>query len=251
MVEAILFASLATGNLRALRVFMVEAQSYADESNALFVPLLAVATLATVAPVVLSALMRAWTSIMRTGVGTSGIWRGIPRATACPSAPRWKRHRGRPDLLAGVARSATCWRSTAQQQGLLDYKTRSISPRPSSCSERLSCAPSGRGQRGHDVEIAHPRRPARCRRRSASNAAGRGRVRSLHPCRHGNAGGMVLAVSNVVTAAAVGMPPFSMGWLERVWPFRSRASSSSSPRRSCPRSPPFAKEPATVLAMGE
>ena len=55
--RATLFAGLATGTC-ALFVFMVEAQSYAALSNALFMPLLAVATLATVAPVVLSALMR-------------------------------------------------------------------------------------------------------------------------------------------------------------------------------------------------
>ena len=36
----------------------------------------------------------------------------------------------------------------------------------------------------------------------------------------------------------------STGWLSaRVWPSRSRASSSSSPRRSCPRSPLSAKNP--------
>ncbi len=59
------------------------------------------------------------------------------------------------------------------------------------------------------------------------------------------AGMAAVAVSNVVTAYAVGQSAVRRAGLSaaRVWPSRSRASSSSSPRRSCPRSPLSAKNP--------
>lgn len=231
----------------ALSVFMVEAQSYAALSNALFVPLLAVATLATVAPVVLSALMRAWTSIMPQlrwnawylARHTARYGLSLSTSVETPVMVGF-------DLLAGVASLSNMLAFYAQQQGLLDYKT-SLDFTSTILllgGPVLLCAIGAAvsvvmtsKSRTRDVAllIAGGARPR--------TLLARGRVRSLHPCRHGNAGGhgrpWPSPTSSPRTLSACRC---STGWLsERVWPSRSRASSSSSPRRSCPRSPPFAK----------
>ena len=143
--RAILFAGLATGTC-ALFVFMVEAQSYAALSNALFMPLLAVATLATVAPVVLSALMRAWTSFVPQSLWNAWyLARHTARYGLSLSASVETPIMVGFGLVAASPRSATCWPSTRNNRTCLTTRPRSISPRRSSCSAApSSCAPSGR-----------------------------------------------------------------------------------------------------------
>lgn len=243
--RAILFASLATGTC-ALSVFMVEAQSYAALSNALFVPLLAVATLATVAPVVLSALMRAWTSIMPQlrwnawylARHTARYGLSLSASVETPIMVGF-------GLVAGIASLSNMLAFYAQQQNLLDYKT-SLDFTSSLLmlgGPVLLCAIGAAvsvvmtsKSRTRDVALliaggARPRTLLAAARARPSSMPSRQRWRAWRPWPSPTSSPRTLSACRCST-----------GWLsERVWPSRSRASSSSSPRRSCPRSPPFAK----------
>ena len=201
--RAILFASLATGTC-ALSVFMVEAQSYAALSNALFVPLLAVATLATVAPVVLSALMRAWTSIMPQlrwnawylARHTARYGLSLSTSVETPVMVGF-------DLLAGVA--------SLSNVALL---------------------------------IAGGARPRTLLAAAVCEAF-------IHAVTATLAGMAAVAVSNVVTAYAVGMPlfdglAFGEGLAVSLAGFVLVLAATLVPTLAALR-----KEPATVLAMGE
>ena len=236
--RATLFAGLATGTC-ALFVFMVEAQSYAALSNALFMPLLAVATLATVAPVVLSALMRAWTSFVPQSLWNAWyLARHTARYGLSLSASVETPIMVGFGLVAGIASLSNMLAFYAQQQNLLDYKT-SLDFTSSLLmlgGPVLLCAIGAAvsvvmtsKSRTRDVAllIAGGARP----RARPSSMPSRQRWRAWRPWPSPTSSPRTLSACRCST-----------GWLsERVWPSRSRASSSSSPRRSCPRSPPFAK----------
>ena len=243
--RAILFASLATGTC-ALSVFMVEAQSYAALSNALFVPLLAVATLATVAPVVLSALMRAWTSIMPQlrwnawylARHTARYGLSLSTSVETPVMVGF-------DLLAGVASLSNMLAFYAQQQGLLDYKT----SLDFTSTILLLGGPVLLCAIGAAVSVVMT---SKSRTRDvALLIAGGARPRTLlaaavceafiHAVTATLAGMAAVVVSNAVTACAVGMPlfdglAFGEGLAVSLAGFVLVLAASS-----CPRSPLFAK----------
>ena len=104
----------------------------------------------------------------------------------------------------------------------------------------------GGGQRGHDVEIAHPRRgPAHRWRRAAACEA------FIHAVTATLAGMAAVVVSNAVTAYAVGMPlfdglAFGEGLAVSLAGFVLVLAATLVPTLAALR-----KEPATVLAMGE
>ena len=253
--RAILFASLATGTC-ALSVFMVEAQSYAALSNALFVPLLAVATLATVAPVVLSALMRAWTSIMPQlrwnawylARHTARYGLSLSTSVETPVMVGF-------DLLAGVASLSNMLAFYAQQQGLLDYKT----SLDFTSTILLLGGPVLLCAIGAAVSVVMT---SKSRTRDvALLIAGGARPRTLlaaavceafiHAVTATLAGMAAVVVSNAVTACAVGMPlfdglAFGEGLAVSLAGFVLVLAATLVPTLAALR-----KEPATVLAMGE
>ena len=253
--RAILFASLATGTC-ALSVFMVEAQSYAALSNALFVPLLAVATLATVAPVVLSALMRAWTSIMPQlrwnawylARHTARYGLSLSTSVETPVMVGF-------DLLAGVASLSNMLAFYAQQQGLLDYKT----SLDFTSTILLLGGPVLLCAIGAAVSVVMT---SKSRTRDlALLIAGGARPRTLLAAAVGEAfihavtatlaGMAAVVVSNAVTACAVGMPlfdglAFGEGLAVSLAGFVLVLAATLVPTLAALR-----KEPATVLAMGE
>ena len=158
------------------------------------------------------------------------------------------------DLLAGVASLSNMLAFYAQQQGLLDYKT-SLDFTSTILllgGPVLLCAIGAAvsvvmTSKSRTRDVACSSLAAR-----AAHAAGRGRVRGLHPCRHGNAGGHGgRGRLHAVTAYAVGMPlfdglAFGEGLAVSLAGFVLVLAATLVPTLAALR-----KEPATVLAMGE